>query len=45
MVTIFCCSDQVKVEPLATLSALLQQDSPELGIVVMKIFTNLPYFP
>ena len=45
MVTIFCHSDQAKVEPLAMLSTLLQWDSPELGVVVMKIFTNSPYFP
>ena len=42
MATVFCHSDQVKLEPLAMLSTLLPQDSPVLGMVVMKIFTNLP---
>ena len=45
MATIFCCSDQAKVEPLVGISTLFQWDSPELGIVVVKIFTNLPYVP
>ena len=45
MITTFCQSDQVKMEPSDTLSALVQWDSPELGVVVLKVFTNSPYFP
>ena len=45
MVTIFCCSNQAKVEPSVMLPTLLQQDSHEPAMVVMKIFTNSPYFP
>ena len=45
MVTIFCHSDQAKVEPSPAFSTLSQWDSPEPGIVMMKIFTNSPYYP
>ena len=45
MVTTFCHHDHVKVEPLEVFSTLVQWDSPELSIVVMKIFTNSPYLP
>ena len=45
MVTTFCHHDQVKVEPLEVLSTSAQQDSPELNIVGVKIFTNSPYLP
>ena len=45
MVTTFCCHNQAKVEPSEVLSTLLQQDSPKLSIVVMKIFANSPYLP
>ena len=44
MATIFSQSDQAKVEPSAVLLILLQWESSELGIVLMKIFTNSPYF-
>ena len=44
MVTIFCCSDHAKVEPSVMIPTLIQQDSHELAMVVMKIF-NSPYFP
>ena len=40
MITTFCRSDQVKVEPSDSLSTLVQQDSPKPGVVVMKVFTN-----
>ena len=42
MVTIFCCSE---VEPSLTPLTLVQQDSHELAVVVIKIFTNSPYLP
>ena len=42
---VFCHSNQAKEEPLVTLLALVQQDSHELAMVVMEIFTNSPYFP
>ena len=45
MVTIFCHSDQARVEPSTMLLTLLQYESPEPGIVLMKIFTYSPYFP
>ena len=45
ILTILCCSDQAKVEPSVTLLTLVHQESPELAVVVMKMFTNLPYFP
>ena len=45
MVTTFCHYDQTKVEPSVALSILLQCDSPEPSIVVVKIFTNSPYLP
>ena len=45
MVTIFSCSDQVKVEPLVMLTTLVQWDSHQPALVVRKIFTNSPYFP
>ena len=43
-VTIFCHSDQAKVQPSVMLPTLFQ-DSHQLAIVVMKILTNLPYLP
>ena len=43
IVTTFCCTDQVKVEPLDMLLTLVQWDIPKPGKVVVKIFTNLPY--
>ena len=42
MITAFCRSDQVKVEPLDALSSFVCQDSPELGVVVVKVFTSFP---
>ena len=45
MVTTFCHHDQVKVEPLEALSTLVQRDSLEPCVVVVKIFTNSPYLP
>ena len=45
MMTVFGHSDQVKVEPSVILPTLVQQDTPELAIVVTKIFINLPCFP
>ena len=42
MVTIFCHSDQAKVEPLVVLLTLIQQDLHEPAVVVVKIFTNSP---
>ena len=45
MVTIFCCSDQAKVEPSVTLPTLVQQDLHKPAMVVMNIFINSPYFP
>ena len=45
MVTIFCHSDQVKVKPSIMLPTLVQQDSHEPAMVVMKIITDSPNFP
>ena len=45
MVTIFCCSNQAKVEPSVMLLTLVQQDSHDPAVMVMKIFTNLPSLP
>ena len=45
MVTTFCHHDQAKVEPSEVLSTIHQCNSPEPSIVVVKIFTNSPYFP
>ena len=45
MITAFCQTDQVKVEPSNKLSTLVQQNSPEQGVVVQKVFTNLPHLP
>ena len=45
MIPVFYRTDQAKVEPLDTLSTLVQWDSPEPGVVVMKVFTNLPHLP
>ena len=45
MVTFFCCSHQAKVQPLVVLSTIFQWDSPELGVMVVKIFTNSPCVP
>ena len=43
MKTTFCRSDQVKVEPLDALLTIVQWDSPKPGVVVVKVFTNLPH--
>ena len=40
MITAFCRSDQAKVEPLDALLILVQWDSPEPGVVVVKVFTH-----
>ena len=45
MITAFCRTDQVKVEPSDALSMVVQWDSPEPGVVVVKVFTNLPHLP
>ena len=45
MVTTFCHHDQAKVEPSEVLSTLHQQDSPELSVMVVRIFANSPYLP
>ena len=42
---IYCQSDQRKLEPSDMLSTLVQWDSPDPGIVVVKIFTNMPFSP
>ena len=42
MLTVFCCCNQAEVEPSVVLLTLVQQNSHELAVVVMKIFTNLP---
>ena len=41
MMTTFCRSDQAKVEPLDTLSALVQQDSPKPGVVAQQGLLSL----
>ena len=43
MITTFCRSNQVKVQPSDTLSTLVQQDSPKPGVLVVKVFTNSPH--
>ena len=43
MITTFCRSDQVKVEPSDALLTLVQWDSPKPGVVVVKVFTNSPH--
>ena len=45
MIKTFCRSYQGKVEPSDVLSTLVQWDSPEPGVVVVKVFTNLPDLP
>ena len=40
MITAFCRSDQVKVKPSDALWNLVQQVSPEPGVVVVKVYTN-----
>ena len=45
MITTFCRTDQVKVEPSDVLSALVWQDSSKPCVLVVKVFTNSPYFP
>ena len=45
MITAFCRSDQVKVGPSDALLTLVQQDSPEPGVVVVKVFTNFQWGP
>ena len=45
MVTVFSHSDQAKMEPSVMLLTLVQWDLHELAVVLMKIFTNSPYFP
>ena len=44
MVTIFCHSDQAKVEPSVMLPTFVQKDSHQLAMVVMKSFTNPLHF-
>ena len=44
MMTVFCHSDRVKVEPSFMLLTLVRQDSHEPFMVVMKIFSTSPYF-
>ena len=41
----FATLDQARVEPLVALPTLIQWDSHEPAMVVVKIFTNSPYFP
>ena len=43
MITSFCRTDQAKVEPLDALLTLVQWDFLKLGVVVVKVFTNLPH--
>ena len=43
MITVFCRFDQAKVGPLDAPSTLVQWDSPEPGVVVVKVFTNSPH--
>ena len=43
LTTVFCWSNQKKVELSNVLSFLVQWDSPDLGIVVVKIFTNMAF--
>ena len=45
MVTTFCHHYMAKVELSEELSILCQLDSPELSIVVVKIFANSPDLP
>ena len=45
MITNFCRTDQEKVEPLDTFLALVQRDVPEPCVVMVRVFTNSPYFP
>ena len=45
MVTTFCHHDQAKVEQSEVFSTLLEQDSPEPSIVVVKIIANSPHLP
>ena len=45
MTTVFCHSHKGKVVPLVVLLTLFQWDLPESGVVVVKIFVNLPYIP
>ena len=45
IITTFCRNDQVKVEPLDMLSALVQWDLPKPGVVVVKVFTKSPHYP
>ena len=45
MMTIFCHSDLVKVEPSVMFLTLAQQYSHEPAVVVMNIFTSPTFFP
>ena len=45
MITTFYKSYQVRVEPSDALLPLIQQYSPELDVVLVKVFTNSPYLP
>ena len=45
MITTFCQSDQMKVESSDALLTLIKQNLPMPGVVVVKVFTNLPYLP
>ena len=38
-------NQQARMEPLVMLLTLIQRDSYEPAVVVVKIFTNCPYFP
>ena len=44
MATVFCWSDQAKVDPSVVLLNLIQCDLHEPAMVVVKIFTNSSYF-
>ena len=38
-------NDNYLLEPSDAISTLVQWDSPRLGVVVVKVFTNSPYLP
>ena len=43
MITAFCRTDQVKVEPSDALLTLVQWDSPKPSVIVVKVLTTLPH--
>ena len=45
LITAFCRTYQAKVEPSDALLMLVQCESAEPGVVVVKVFTNSPHLP